>query len=117
MQRDRPIGELTTYRVGGVAALYCEPGNVVDLEKIADVVGTTGVEVIVLGKGSNLLVADAGFCGLCVKLADSFATVEIDGVAVPPAAPPPTPCSRRRRQPVSPAWSGRWAYRARSEVR
>ncbi|MGA2528592.1 MAG: UDP-N-acetylmuramate dehydrogenase [Acidimicrobiales bacterium] len=81
-QRDWPIGELTTYRVGGPAALFCEPGSLAELEKIAGVIGATGLEVIVLGKGSNLLVADSGFAGLCVKLADSFATVEIDRGAV-----------------------------------
>jgi UDP-N-acetylmuramate dehydrogenase len=77
-ERDRPIGELTTYRVGGAAALYCEPSTLADLERLAEVVGATGIAVLVLGKGSNLLVADCGFAGLCLRLADSFATIEIE---------------------------------------
>jgi UDP-N-acetylmuramate dehydrogenase len=77
-ERDRPIGELTTYRVGGAAALYCEPSTLADLERLAEVVGATGIAVLVLGKGSNLLVADGGFPGLCLRLADSFATIEIE---------------------------------------
>jgi len=76
--RDRPMGELTTYRVGGRAALFAEPATVADLERLAEVVGTTGIAVVVLGKGSNLLVADGGFAGLCVRLADSFAAIEIE---------------------------------------
>jgi UDP-N-acetylmuramate dehydrogenase len=77
-ERDRPIGELTTYRVGGQAALFSEPNSVADLERVAEVVGATAIAVVVLGKGSNLLVADAGFAGLCVRLSDGFAGIEID---------------------------------------
>ena len=38
--------------------------------------------VLVVGKGSNLLVADAGFDGLAVVLGDGFAEVAIDGTTV-----------------------------------
>jgi UDP-N-acetylmuramate dehydrogenase len=78
VERDRPIGELTTYRVGGAAALYCEPSSVADLERLAEVVGSTNIAVLVLGKGSNVLVADSGFDGLCLRLADSFSGIEIE---------------------------------------
>jgi len=77
-ERDRPIGVLTTYRVGGSAALFAEPATTGELERLAAAVRATGIEVLVLGKGSNLLVADSGFAGLCVRLGDSFATIEID---------------------------------------
>ncbi len=77
--RDRPMGELTTYRVGGPAALFSEPASVADLERLAGAVGATGIAVVVLGKGSNLLVADCGFAGLCVRLSDVFARIGIEG--------------------------------------
>jgi len=82
VERDRPMGELTTYRVGGTAALYCEPGSVAELERLAEVVGATGIEVLVLGKGSNVLVADSGFRGLCLRLADKFSEIEIEDEVV-----------------------------------
>jgi len=78
-ERDRPIGELTTYRVGGAAALFSEPGSVAELERVASAVAATAIDVVVLGKGSNLLVADGGFAGLCVRLADGFAAIEVEG--------------------------------------
>jgi len=78
-ERDRPIGELTTYRVGGKAALFCEPSTVEELRSLASVVSETGIAVLVLGKGSNLLVADSGFEGLCVRLAEGFATIQFEG--------------------------------------
>ena len=45
---------------------------------MAAAVGATAIAVVVLGKGSNLLVADAGFHGLCVRLGDGFARIEIE---------------------------------------
>ena len=77
-RRDRPMGELTTYRVGGPAALFSEPGSVADLERLAAAVGESAIAVVVLGKGSNLLVADRGFDGLCVRLGDGFAAIGIE---------------------------------------
>jgi UDP-N-acetylmuramate dehydrogenase len=66
VRRDVPLGPLTTYRVGGSAALLAHPRNAVELATIAETVRSTGVELLVVGRGSNLLVADAGFSGLVV---------------------------------------------------
>lgn len=77
-RRDEPIGARTTYRVGGRAALFLEIEREEDFEVASKAVAETGVEVLVLGKGSNLLVADAGFPGLCVALGGTFAGLEID---------------------------------------
>ncbi len=77
-ERDHPLGVFTTYRVGGRAALFSEPATTADLEMLTSAIGETGVDVLVLGKGSNLLVADAGFAGLCVRLSDSFAAISLD---------------------------------------
>jgi UDP-N-acetylmuramate dehydrogenase len=82
VRRRVPIGPLTTYRVGGAAALFTEPGSEADLRVIADAVSGTGVGVLVLGKGSNLLVADSGWPGLCVHLGDGLASIEIAGSEV-----------------------------------
>ncbi len=72
-----PLGPLTTYRVGGCAALFCRPQSDRELIELAAVVAHTRVEVLVVGKGSNLLVADSGFGGLALSLGDAFAGVDI----------------------------------------
>ncbi len=77
-----PLAPLTTYRVGGPAALFVEARHAGDLARVAEAVRTTGVGVLVVGKGSNLLVADAGFAGVAVLLSDAFAGVEVEGTAV-----------------------------------
>lgn len=81
---DAPVGPLTTYRVGGNAALLLDARSVDDLRAARDVVVDTGLPVLVIGKGSNLLVADRGFAGLVIVLSDGFDGIEIgaDGEVV-----------------------------------
>ena len=81
-QRDVPLGPLTTYRVGGPAALFVEARHEDDLRVVAEAVRASGVATLIVGKGSNLLVADRGFDGLAVVLGDAFATIDIDGMTV-----------------------------------
>jgi len=66
--------------VGGPAALLARVGNDADLDEVADVVATTGVPTLVVGRGSNLLVADRGFAGLVVVLASDFEAVDFEAV-------------------------------------
>lgn len=67
-RRDHPLAGLTTYRVGGPAALYFEPASIEDLELLAQARTASGLDVIVIGRGSNLLVADEGFFGIAVSI-------------------------------------------------
>jgi UDP-N-acetylmuramate dehydrogenase len=74
---------MTTYRVGGPAALWAEPADEVELARVAEAVsaataGGDPVPVLVVGNGSNLLVGDAGFDGLVVHLGEGFAGIEVD---------------------------------------
>ncbi|MFN2606489.1 MAG: UDP-N-acetylmuramate dehydrogenase [Acidimicrobiales bacterium] len=78
-RREVPLGPLTTYRVGGPAALFLEAAGDPDLDLARRAVAASGVAVLVVGRGSNLLVADGGFDGLAVTLGDGFAGIEVDG--------------------------------------
>lgn len=71
LKRDVPLGRLTTYRIGGPAALYLEPGSRSDLEAVARCLQTAGegVPIITLGRGSNLVISDKGWPGLVLRLA------------------------------------------------
>ena len=79
---DAPLGPRSTYRVGGTAALLAEVADLGVLRAVRDAVAGTGIDVFVVGKGSNLLVADTGFDGLVIALGDGFEGVEIDGASV-----------------------------------
>jgi UDP-N-acetylmuramate dehydrogenase len=76
--RDEPVGPLTTYRVGGPASVLVRLEDDADLTAVAAIVAGSGVDVLVVGRGSNLLVSDAGFPGVALVLGEGFAQVEID---------------------------------------
>ena len=76
---DRPLGELTTYRVGGRAALFVEAHSEEDLLAVRESLRGRRVPVLVMGRGSNLLVADAGFPGLAVRLGPGLADLTMPG--------------------------------------
>ena len=95
-ERDAPLGALTTYRVGGRAALLARIEDEAQLRAVVEAVTTTGVDVVVVGKGSNLLVADAGFDGLALVLGDAFAAIEVDGTEVEAGAAAALPVVARR---------------------
>lgn len=76
---DAPLGALTTYRVGGTARLFVELTGDEALEVLAAGLGEHEVALLVLGKGSNLIVPDAGFEGVAVRLGEGFAGVSIEG--------------------------------------
>lgn len=80
--RDIPVGPRTTYRVGGPAALFVDIGDEAALQEVRSAVAATGIDVLIVGRGSNLLVADAGFRGLAVALGEHFERVEITGATV-----------------------------------
>lgn len=80
--REAPLGPLSTYRVGGPAALFLRVDTEDDLAAAGAAVRESGLPVLVVGKGSNLLVADGGFPGLAVQLGDAFAQVELEGSLV-----------------------------------
>lgn len=78
-----PLGAATTYRVGGTAAIRATVAGPADLELVAGALEATGMPVLVVGRGSNMLVADRGFPGLAVFLDPSaFGSIEVDGPAV-----------------------------------
>lgn len=77
-ERDVPLGPMTTYRVGGSADLFVRVTRRSDLEAIAKAHRRSGLPVLVVGRGSNLLVADSGFRGIAVSVADYADAIEID---------------------------------------
>lgn len=77
-RRGVALGPLTTYAVGGPAALLLENCGPDDLMLAREAVGASGVPVLIVGRGSNLLVADRGFPGLALTLGDEFSAIHRD---------------------------------------
>jgi UDP-N-acetylmuramate dehydrogenase len=91
-----PLGPLTTYRVGGPASVLVTAAGVDELAAVARALDGADVDVLVVGKGSNLLVADAGFAGLAVVLGSGFTGIEVAGTTVTAGGAVPLPVLARR---------------------
>ncbi|HEY4989780.1 MAG TPA: UDP-N-acetylmuramate dehydrogenase [Opitutaceae bacterium] len=77
LTREEPLANKTTLRVGGAARLYAEPAGEDDLRILLIEAKKGGVPVLVLGRGSNLIVPDDGVEGLIISLANkSWAAFE-----------------------------------------
>lgn len=74
-----PLAPLTSFRIGGPAAIYLEPSSETDLAAAGEAVVATGIPFIVIGKGSNILVSDAGFPGLVIRLGAGYRWAARDG--------------------------------------
>lgn len=94
--RDVPLAGFSTYRLGGPAAVLAEALCDDDLRRITRVVTAERPPVLVVGRGSNLLVADAGFPGLAVHLAGDFEHVTVGEVFVDAGAAAALPQLARR---------------------
>ena len=91
VRREVPMGPLTTYKAGGPAAYLAEVGSLDDVTMLIESELATDLPVLVLGRGSNLVVADAGFEGLVVKLSGVFSTARVSGVEVEAGGAHPLP--------------------------
>ena len=81
--RDTSLAPMCTYKVGGAAAGYVDVVDVGTLETVrAALVGIdrSSIPILLVGRGSNLLVSDSGFAGLVLRLGPSFdeVTIEVD---------------------------------------
>jgi UDP-N-acetylenolpyruvoylglucosamine reductase len=79
---DHPLARYTTVRTGGAAELFARAGSEARLAELAAWAAGEGLEVGVVGSGSNLLVADEGVRGLVIKLDKDLAQIELDGTRI-----------------------------------
>lgn len=77
-ERQVSIGAMTTYRVGGAAEIFVRVQSRDQLATVAAAAQESGVPILVIGRGSNLLVADAGFRGIAVSVAEISGDIDID---------------------------------------
>lgn len=85
------LAGLTSFRLGGPAALYLEAESDADLAAAGLAIRETGIPLLVIGKGSNLLVSDEGFDGLVLRLGRAFRWVARDGDRLTVGASMPLP--------------------------
>jgi UDP-N-acetylmuramate dehydrogenase len=65
---NQPLAPLTTFGIGGLARWFVEAAIEAEIEEAVAWAAGRGIDLFVLGGGSNLLVSDAGFNGLVLKI-------------------------------------------------
>ncbi len=80
VERSYSLARFTTYRLGGPAGVYVEPADLDDLVALGavlrDVDADGEVPVLTVGRGSNMVISDAGWPGLALRLGQPFAELE-----------------------------------------
>ncbi|MFQ5862700.1 MAG: UDP-N-acetylmuramate dehydrogenase [Candidatus Brocadiales bacterium] len=69
---EHPLKHYTSFGVGGSADVFAEPANILQLQEVLRYGMDQGLDISVLGKGSNVLVPDSGVRGLVVHLSGQF---------------------------------------------
>ena len=66
--RDEPLARFTTMRVGGPADLFATVHNAHELRALVRFARSRGLAHLILGRGSDLVIADAGVRGLVIQV-------------------------------------------------
>ncbi len=79
LRENLPLEGRTTLRIGGPARVFAEVESTAALAALLRFASERGLPVLPLGKGSNILVPDAGFPGIAFVLTGDFSKIVIDG--------------------------------------
>ncbi len=79
---DESLSGHTSFRIGGAADFWFLPKDIEDLSAGLKACTEDGVPVFVIGRGTNLLAADAGFRGVVFDLAETFSGMSGEGPEV-----------------------------------
>jgi len=110
VKKDEPLAPHTSFRIGGPAKLLFKAKTTEEVEKALSLAQEEGVPWVVLGKGTNVLIADSGFPGLVVVNACSRFELEERGDEALLQAEAGVPLAYLARFAVSKGWEGlEWA--------
>src|ERR1700687_6360165 len=68
VSEDEPLASRTSFGIGGPADFFVEMGRPKAIEEVIDGCAERGIPYLLLGAGTNLLIADAGVDGLVVRV-------------------------------------------------
>ena len=79
IEENVPMAQYTSFRAGGKARMMVIPADAEQLSAVLGVLSGSGVQYIVLGNGTNILVKDSGYDGVIVKIGSGFNYVRQEG--------------------------------------
>ena len=75
---DEPMSKHTTFKIGGTADVFIKISQPEQLQLLIPKLAEKKIPYYVIGKGSNLLVSDAGFHGVVIQLEDAFDEIQVN---------------------------------------
>ena len=76
---NEPMMSHTSFRIGGPADYFVTPGTAEELAEVLSFSARAGIPAFVMGNGTNLLVADAGYRGVIVQLLKNMNDIRVEG--------------------------------------
>ena len=77
--KQEPMSLHTTFRVGGMAALFLEIKTASELQKLLTFFAESGTKYFIVGNGSNLLADDDGYDGAILHIGGAFGEIRVEG--------------------------------------
>ncbi|MBQ6455526.1 MAG: UDP-N-acetylmuramate dehydrogenase [Mogibacterium sp.] len=75
---NEPMSRHTSFRIGGPAAAFVIVDNNKELADVLRICTAAGAEHLLIGNGSNFLVADEGYPGIMIRLGGDFDSIAQD---------------------------------------
>ena len=85
--RDESLARFTTMRVGGPADLFAEVRNLFELRGIARFARSRDIPLLLIGRGSDLIISDTGVGGLVVLVRAAGHRIEAGRLIAEPGLP------------------------------
>lgn len=79
---NEPMAAHTTFRVGGPADYLVMPRSIDEVGQVLALCREQGVDYMLIGNGSNLLVSDAGYRGVIIQLLDNYREISVQGKGI-----------------------------------
>lgn len=76
---DEPLFLHTSFKVGGPAQFFVQTDSVAQLQEVLNLLREKEIPFVILGKGSNVLVSDAGYEGVVIRLGDGMSEITHEG--------------------------------------
>ena len=108
-----PLARYTTYRLGGAALLYVEPAGADDLEALVEELARhdDDLPLLVMGRGSNLVVSDEGWPGVVVRPGAGFSWLAAVDDASPQGRAERLRAGSATSMPLLANWAARRGFR------
>jgi UDP-N-acetylmuramate dehydrogenase len=98
IEENIPLGRLTTVGIGGPARHFARPGNIAELQEALAWAADRGLDIVTIGLGSNLLIADEGVDALVLRLEGFLAEARAeDGLLIAGGGAANAVCLHRTR--------------------